>query len=56
MHAFLIAMAIYGGIAVFGLLLTLRDGGGGTSLASLIANSITLGLCLWAVILLAQGH
>jgi hypothetical protein len=55
LHYFLIAMTIYGAAALAGLLLMLKDGDRMTG-ASLISSAWALGLCVWAVVLLAQGH
>jgi hypothetical protein len=55
MHAFLIAMCVYGLLALLGLAMSLRDGDGATW-SALIANGICISLCLWAFALLVRGN
>ncbi len=55
MHAFLIAISVYGVAVLLGLALSLKDGDQ-VSWAGLIASGICLALCLWAFALLCQGH
>ncbi len=55
MHAFLIAMSVYGALCLLGLALSLLDGDRQSG-PSLIAQGISFSLCLWAFALLCQGH
>lgn len=55
MHAFLIAMNVWGLMVVLGLLLSLKDGDQ-LSGAAVLSSSLSLVLAGWAFALLVQGH